>query len=98
MSSNNEGDIVAGIIEGFHKMDGKPKSIYTDDEAAFSSKALQTYYEDNNIQHIITRLHAPYAERAIRTIKNMLVDRLENTDKKQWAVGYLRYYSNTIIK
>ena len=51
-------------------MQGKPESIYSDDEGAFNSKLLQDYFKEHNINHIVTRGHAPYAERGIRTIKN----------------------------
>ena len=36
---------------------------------------------DNHITHIITRTHAPVAERSIRTIKEMIYKRLKGTDK-----------------
>ena len=85
IKSKSEGDVASGIIEGFNKMGGKPKSIYTDEEASFKSQAIGKYDDDNNIQHIITRTHAHFAERAIRTIKNMIVDRLEKSDVKQWS-------------
>ena len=83
--SKEQGDVASGILEGFQKMDGKPKVLYTDDEAAFSSNALQKYFQENNIKNIVSRTHAHTAERAIRTIKAMLVERLEQTDKKQWT-------------
>jgi hypothetical protein len=85
ISSKEQGDVASGILEGFQKMEGKPKVLYTDDEAAFSSNALQKYFEEHNIKHIVSRTHAHVAERAIRTIKLMIVERLEQTEKKQWT-------------
>ena len=58
-------------------MGKKPEVIYSDDEGSFNSKQAQEYYKNENITHMITRGHAPVAERAIRTIKNMLYKRME---------------------
>ena len=63
-------------------MNGKPQSIYSDDEGAFVSNIIQKYFKDNNIRHIVTRTHATVAERTIRTIKKMIYDRLEKTNKR----------------
>ena len=56
--------------------------IYTNDESSFNSKELQKYYEENTIEHIITRTHAPVAERAIRTFKDMLYKRIEHDEEQ----------------
>lgn len=61
---------------------GKPKTIYSDDEGAFVSNVIQKYFKDNDIRHIITRTHAPVAERQIRTIKDMIYKRIDKTDKR----------------
>ena len=65
-------EILDALIEGIRKMHGKPKVIYSDNEPAFSSTAVQTYLKENKIKHIITLGHAPVAERQIRTIKVMI--------------------------
>ncbi len=44
--SKDTGDVAAGIIECIQKMGRKPKIIYTDDEAALSTSALKTYFEE----------------------------------------------------
>ena len=85
--SKSEGDVAAGLLEGFEKFGAKPKALYTDDEGSFSTQALQTYFKEQGIQHIITRTHAPVAERAIRTIKMMLYKRIK-ADTDQW-IDYL---------
>ena len=41
-------------------------------------------YEHENITHLITRGHAPFAERAIRTLKNMLYKRMEVKPDNNW--------------
>jgi hypothetical protein len=62
-------DVLQGLKDGFHNMGGKPESIYSDDEGAFNSKLLQDYFKEHKIDHIVTRGHAAFAERGIRTIK-----------------------------
>ncbi len=61
--SKDTGDAAAGIIESLQKMGRKPKILYTDDEAALSTSALKTYFEEQKINHYITRKHAAFAER-----------------------------------
>ena len=81
IKSKKEGDVAAGILECMAKMFSKPKLIYTDDETSFRTPAIQKYFEDNNIKHYITRHHAVFGERFIRTFKNMLYKRID-TDIK----------------
>ena len=64
-------EVLDSLKEGIRQMHGKPKVIYSDNEPAFSSTAIQTYLKDNNIKHIITLGHAPVAERQIRTINKI---------------------------
>jgi hypothetical protein len=71
-------EVLDALIAGLQKMHGKPKVIYSDNEAAFSSVAMKAYFRDNHIKHIITLGHAPVAERQIRTIKDMIYKRVEN--------------------
>ena len=84
--SKSEGDVAAGLIECLHKMGKKPKLLYTDDEKSLSSDAIQKYLEDENIKHIIGRTSSWFAERGIRTFKDMLYKRVENSKNKnlQW--------------
>ena len=79
------------VLEGIKKlipmMGGKPKTIYSDDEGAFSkSTEIQKYFEDEDIRHLVTKSHAPVAERQIRTFKDMIYKRLEapKNEGKQW--------------
>ena len=80
--SEKTGDVAAGLIECLHKMGKKPNILYTDDEKALSSDDIQKYLNEQNIKHIITRRHANFCERAIRTFKDMLYKRVENSKKK----------------
>ena len=77
-------DVLQALKDGFTTMLGKPESIYSDDEGSFNSKALQKYFKENDINHIVTRGHASYAERAVRTIKNLIDKRMEKNPDAQW--------------
>jgi hypothetical protein len=84
--TKNTGDVAAGVLEAITKMGRKPEIIYTDDEGALSSKAIITYLQQQKIKHYITRKHAAFAERFIRTFKNMLYKRIDsvgNSSKKK---------------
>ena len=90
IKNKNEENLASGIIEGFNKMGGKPKILYTDDEGALQKEAIQKYLNDEGIQHHRTRAHANFSERAIRTFKDMLYKRVEADEKKgknniQWT-------------
>lgn len=78
-------DILHGIKEGFANMGGKPEVVYSDDEGALNSKEIQAYFNQNNIQHIVSRGHAPVAERSIRTIKDLMYRQLDNSEETQWT-------------
>ena len=69
IKSKQEGDVASGMIECLNKMGKKPEMIYTDDETALSTDAIQKYLTDENIEHHRTRAHPNFSERAIRTFK-----------------------------
>ena len=79
---------------------GKPKQIYHDNEGSFSSTKFIRLVNENNIKQIIVRTKAPFAERAVQTIKNMLQARIEGLDLtvEKWAKmlpAILKKYNNT---
>ena len=78
--------VLVGIKKLIPIMGGKPKTIYSDDEGAFISNEIQKYFKDEGIRHLVTKSHAPVAERQIRTFKNMIYKRLEapKNEEKQW--------------
>ena len=83
IKSKGEGDVASGLIEGLNKFEHKPQIIYSDDEKALSTEAMKTYLKEQNIEHHITRGHANFSERFIRTYKNMLYKRIEADEKKE---------------
>ena len=82
IKSKSEGDIAAGMIEGLYKMNGKPELLYTDDETALNTQAIQDYLKEQGIAHHRTRGHPNFSERAIRTYKDMLYKRVDADEKK----------------
>ena len=84
--------MLEGIKEAFSSMGKLPEMLYTDDEGAFHSKQAEEYYKDNQIKHLITRGHAPVAERAIRTIKDLIYKRIDASPGAKW------YSADTLSK
>ena len=82
IKSKGEGDVAAGLIEGLNKFEKRPQIIYSDDEKALSTDAIQKYLKDEGIHHHITRAHANFSERAIRSFKDALYKRIDNDLKK----------------
>jgi hypothetical protein len=77
-------DVMAGMEQCIQKMGGKPETIYTDKEPAVMSSLISVFCKHHNIRLLITETHAGIAERMIRTIKNMMVKRLEHSGKRDW--------------
>ena len=103
ISSKNEGDLAAGFLECIHKMGHKPEVIYTDGETGIRNSGLfHKYFEENHIAYIPTKTHPYFAERAIRTFREMLDKRIENAKDKnvQWTdyiFPILLTYNNKLV-
>ena len=93
---NRDGvSVLPALKESFKKM-GFPMSIYSDDDGAFQT-VVSKFFKDEGINHIITRTHANVAERFIRTLKNMIHDRVR-FNKAGWTSmlpSVLKKYNNT---
>ena len=76
------GSVIKGTKEAIKKMGEKPEIIYTDDEKAIASGEFKQYVEEEGIELYRTRNHPAFAERFIRTFKDMLFKRIE-ADEKQ---------------
>ena len=98
LKSKNEGDVASGILECINKMFKKPKLIYTDDEKSFSLPAIKTYFNEQKINHYVTRHHAAFGERFIRTFKNMLYKHIDNDIKAEVYINpQCKDYINEIM-
>lgn len=78
-------EILAAIKEILGKM-GKPKTIYSDNEGAWSAGTeISKYFQDENIRHIITLSHPAFSERVIRTIKGQIYKRVKVPTDTNWT-------------
>ena len=90
IKSKQPPDLLAGIKEGINKMGKKPKMCYSDEEGSLYSKTIIEYLEQEKIEMHRTRGHPAFAERFIRSFKDMLFKRVEADEKKgkaniQWT-------------
>lgn len=100
IKTNTIPDVLEAVKECLKKMGGKPETIYSDNEGAWSTGTLiDKYFQAEKIQHIITRSHAPVAERTIRTIKSMVYQRVEKTKEKWYNVigPVVLIYNNRMV-
>ena len=49
IKSKQEGDVAAGMLECLNKMKNTPKKIYTDDEGALKTEAMQKNFNEKII-------------------------------------------------
>ena len=59
--------------------------IYSDDEGALNSKKSQEFFKAEGITHIVSKIDVNQAERAIRTVKKMIANRLRKHKDKTWV-------------
>ena len=98
MKTNDTGTVFDAMMECF-KVLGQPLMIYSDDEGALNSKKVQDFFKGEGITHIITKTHANQAERVIRSLKNMIADRLRANRDKTWVEMLevsVRRYNNQV--
>ena len=83
LKSKQPPDMLEALKTAFENMGKKPKDIYSDDEGSLNSKLLQDYLREQGIRHIVTRTHAPVAERAIRSFKSIMYRRIDAKPERQ---------------
>jgi hypothetical protein len=82
LENKNKEEYLRGIKAIIAKI-GKPEMFYSDEEGVLHTPLIKNFMEENNILLILTRSHASFVERAIRTIKDMIHKRLEHV-KVDW--------------
>lgn len=92
IASRTPPDLLAGILEGIQKMGDKPDMIYSDEESSLIGDKvdIRGALKERGIELHTTRGHPNFAERFIRTFKDMLFKRVEADEKKgkqniQWT-------------
>ena len=74
---------LSAMKESFNKM-GFPMSVYSDNDRAFQA-GVKEFFEKEGITHVVTLTHANVVERFIRTMKNMMHDRVR-FNRGSWTV------------
>ena len=74
---------LSAMKESFDKM-GFPMSVYSDNDRAFQA-GVKDFFEKEGITHVVTLTHANVVERFIRTMKNMIHDRVR-FNRGSWTV------------
>ena len=74
---------LSAMKESFNKM-GFPMSVYSDNDRAFQA-GIKEFFEKEGITHVVTLSHANVVERFIRTMKNMIHDRVR-FNRGSWTV------------
>ena len=82
MKEKNSESVLSALKKNFKKM-GSPMSIYNDNDGAFMS-VVKGFLDREGIQHTTTLTHANVEEHLIRTIKNMMHDRVR-FHKADWT-------------
>ena len=90
IASKQPADITAGIMEALNKMGGKPKLVYSDDEGSLNAQDLVCFSRTKGSKTIKHGGPPHFAERFIRTFKDMLFKRVDADEKKgkvniQWV-------------
>ena len=80
-------------------MGGYPKILHTDTEGALNANVVQDCFKEHDIFHIVTLSHSVFAERMIRTFKNMVYKRIGKSEKPWYEFIYpiLLTYNNLMI-
>ena len=82
MKDYNSENVLTALKQALKEM-GQPVSVCSDNNGAFQS-VVKKFFDDEGIQHIVTQTHANVAERFIRTMKNMIHDRVR-FNKSGWT-------------
>ncbi len=78
-------EILVAIKQIINNM-GKSKTVYSDNEGAWSAGTeISNWFKDEHIKHIITLSHPAFSERAIRTIKGQIYKRVQPPTDTNWT-------------
>jgi hypothetical protein len=98
IASRTPPDLLAGILEGIQKMGDKPDMIYSDEESSLIGDKvdIRGALKERGIELHTTRGHPNFAERFIRTFKDMLFKRVEADEKRESKTsnGQITYYKS----
>ena len=81
MKTKQPHDVINAFTE-IMRVIGVPNTIFSDLEGSLLSNDSIKLLNENNIKHITTLNHAGYAEVFIRTVKQLIHNRLEGEELK----------------
>ncbi len=68
------------------KVLGKPKIIMTNPDSSITSNEMGEWFRNNkDVQHVMTRRHAVFAEKAIRFFIKKKMNQKVNKEVKPWT-------------
>jgi hypothetical protein len=70
--------LLSGLRKIMHTMGGTPETLYSDGEGGLETPDMQAWFQRKKIRLLSTRNHAHFAERHIRTIKDMMFKRMDH--------------------
>jgi len=70
--------LLSGLRKIMHTMGGEPETLYSDEEGGLDTPDVQAWLNRKKIRLLTTRTHAHFAERHIRTIKDMMFKRMDH--------------------
>ena len=73
-----------GLQKLFETMGGPPETIYTDEEGGLKTATVRRFLAGHHVRQLMTRAHAAVVGRQIRTMKHMILTRLEHSGSKIW--------------
>ena len=76
--------ILQGLRTLFDMMGGKPEVFYTDGEGSFLSNLGKRAMDDHGLRLFATRGRAAFAERQIRTFRDMVVKHPQYSGSRVW--------------
>ena len=83
IKGKTENDLALGFIECMNKMGGPPKVIMTDGEGAIHDSSVFKRNPRKTITYIPSKGHTMFAERMIKTFREMLGKRIK--PDQQWT-------------
>ena len=99
IEGKTESELALGFIECMNKMGGPPKVLKTYGEGALKNYGLcQNYFTEHHITYIPSRGHPVFAERMIRTFREMLDKRITpGEDRTGLIYPILLTYNNKLV-
>ena len=90
--------MLAGTMENLKKMGKKSKMVFVDDEGSFNKQSVIDYLDEENVEIHRTRGQRAFAERSIRTVKDMLYKRVEADEETgKQNIQWTNYLSEILL-